>query len=338
VLVWLVLVLPSILIRHFLRSPNFGPPNNQQGLVFLVPAVGGFQLSDLMIARIRLLIVQLLLLIAFVASQTKSDAAAADSSQICDPQDNSKTCANPTSLPNNMIYSVILPTYNERENLPIITQFLHDSFTSAELKYEIVVVDDSSPDNTLEVAQTLQKLFGKEHIQIVSRPGKLGLGSAYSVGLKASSGDRIILMDADLSHHPKFIPEMIAAMDKQKVDIVSGTRYRPGGGVAGWDTFRKLTSCGANFLASFLLSTGGASDLTGSFRLYERSAIELILPQVHSKGYAFQMEILVRAHKAKLKIGEVPITFVDRIYGESKLGANEIIMYLKGLLKLFLTT
>ena len=273
------------------------------------------------------------LIIAFVAI-AKGDVGRA----VCDPsEDDSQSCANPSSV-TNMLYSVILPTYNERENLPLITQFLHDTFTSAELKYEIVVVDDSSPDNTLEVAQKLQTLFGKDHIEIVSRPGKLGLGSAYSAGLKASSGDRIILMDADLSHHPKFIPEMISVMEKQKVQIVSGTRYKRGGGVAGWDTFRKLTSCGANFLATFLLSTGGASDLTGSFRLYERKAIELILPQVHSKGYAFQMEILVRAHKAGIKIGEVPITFVDRIYGESKLGANEIIMYLKGLVKLFLTT
>ena len=110
------------------------------------------------------------------------------------------------------------------------------------------------------------------------------------------------------------------------------------GGWAGWDTKRKVTSCGANFLASFLLRTGGASDLTGSFRLYERYAIEQILPQVKCTGYAFQMEILVRAHKAGMRIGEVPIIFVDRIYGESKLGANEIIMYLKGLLNLFLTT
>jgi dolichol-phosphate mannosyltransferase len=236
-----------------------------------------------------------------------------------------------------MLYSVILPTYNERDNLPLITQILHDTFTTAKLDYEIVVVDDSSPDNTLEVAQTLQKIF-KEHISIVSRPGKLGLGSAYAAGLEKAKGQRIILMDADLSHHPKFIPRMIKVMDSQKVEIVSGTRYKRGGGVAGWDTFRKLTSCGANFLATFLLSTGGASDLTGSFRLYERSAIETILPKVNSKGYAFQMEILVRAHKEGMRIGEVPITFVDRIYGESKLGANEIVMYLKGLFKLFLTT
>ena len=209
------------------------------------------------------------------------------------------------------------------------------------------------------MAKSLQQLFGEEQFRIVSRPGKLGLGSAYSAGLKASSGQRIILMDADLSHHPKYIPEMIAVMDAgnsnsesaaatnnnnnnkrkmKKPDIVSGTRYRKGGGVAGWDTKRKVTSCGANFLASFLLRTGGASDLTGSFRLYERHAIEQILPQVKCTGYAFQMEILVRAHKAGMIIREVPIVFVDRIYGESKLGANEIIMYLKGLLNLFFTT
>ncbi|KAL7440547.1 hypothetical protein ACHAXM_007333 [Skeletonema potamos] len=238
----------------------------------------------------------------------------------------------------NMLYSIILPTYNERDNLPIITQLIHDTFADTKLNYEIVVVDDNSPDLTLEVAQSLQSIFGKDHIKIVSRAAKLGLGSAYSAGLKASSGKRIILMDADLSHHPKFIPDMIAVMETRKVDIVSGTRYRKGGGVAGWDTYRKLTSCGANFLAKFLLATGGASDLTGSFRLYERSALEAILPRIRQKGYAFQMEIVVRAHKSGMKIGEVPITFVDRIYGESKLGANEIVMYLKGLLQLFFTT
>jgi len=254
-------------------------------------------------------------------------------------EDGEDTCSNIKSN-NKMLYSIILPTYNERDNLPLITQFIHDTFTESKLNYEIVVVDDSSPDNTLEVAKSLQKIFGTDHFQIVSRPGKLGLGSAYSAGLKKSKGQRIILMDADLSHHPKFIPQMIDVMDNnnKKVDIVSGTRYARGGGVAGWDTYRKLTSCGANFLASFLLNTGGASDLTGSFRLYEREAIEMILPSIKCKGYAFQMEILVRAHKAGLKIGEVPITFVDRIYGESKLGANEIIMYLKGLLQLFFTT
>ena len=237
-----------------------------------------------------------------------------------------------------MKYSVILPTYNERENLPLIFYMLHKTFTRNAINFEVIIVDDSSPDKTIEVAQKLQEVYSKDLVKIVSRKGKLGLGTAYVAGLKECVGQRIILMDADLSHHPKFIPQMILKMNAQDYDIVSGTRYRKGGGVSGWDLKRKITSKGANFLAAFLLDPGTASDLTGSFRLYKREAIESILPKVKSKGYAFQMEILILAKKAKMTVGDVPITFVDRIYGESKLGANEIILYLKGLVKLFFTT
>jgi dolichol-phosphate mannosyltransferase len=201
----------------------------------------------------------------------------------------------------------------------------------------VVIVDDSSPDNTLEVAQAIQKSYGEQRVTIVSRQGKLGLGTAYVAGLKAAKGDRIILMDADLSHHPKFIPVMVDLMNKTKREIVTGTRYARGGGVYGWDLKRKVTSRGANFLADFLLNPG-CSDLTGSFRLYERRVLEEVLPQIQCKGYAFQMEIIVRAKKAGFSIAEVPITFVDRIYGESKLGPREIIMYLQGLFTLFFTT
>ena len=235
-----------------------------------------------------------------------------------------------------MLYSVILPTYNERDNLPIIYYLLDKTFVGAKLQYEVVIVDDSSPDNTLEVAEAIQKSYGKDHVTIVSRKGKLGLGTAYIAGLKAAKGERVILMDADLSHHPKFIPQMVEIMDKEMVDIVTGTRYRRGGGVYGWDLKRKVTSRGANFLADFLLNPG-VSDLTGSFRLYERQVLEQILPQVQCKGYAFQMEIIVRSKKAGFTVSEVPITFVDRIYGESKLGAKEIVMYAQGLVQLFFT-
>jgi dolichol-phosphate mannosyltransferase len=236
-----------------------------------------------------------------------------------------------------MLYSVILPTYNERENLPIIYYLIDKTFKEAKLDYQVVIVDDSSPDNTLEVAQAIQKSYGKEHVSIVSREGKLGLGTAYVAGLKAAKGDRIILMDADLSHHPKFIPKMVELMNSSKVEIVTGTRYALGGGVYGWDLKRKITSKGANFLADFLLNPG-VSDLTGSFRLYERHVLEQVLPQIKCKGYAFQMEIIVRSKKAGFKVREVPITFVDRIYGESKLGLNEITMFVKGLMQLFFTT
>jgi dolichol-phosphate mannosyltransferase len=243
-----------------------------------------------------------------------------------------------------MLYSVILPTYNERENLPLIFYLVHKTFTNAKLNFEVVVVDDASPDGTLEVAKKLQSCYGEKCLQIVSRKGKLGLGTAYKAGLKAAKGDRIILMDADLSHNPNSILDMIELMDnatgknKKKPDIVTGTRYCRGGGVAGWDLKRKVVSKGANTLASFLLNAGGVSDLTGSFRLYERHAIEAILPKVTCTGYAFQMEIVILAQKAGFHIDEVPIIFVDRIYGESKLGANEIVLYAKGLLTLFFTT
>lgn len=236
-----------------------------------------------------------------------------------------------------MLYSVILPTYNERENLPIIYYLLDKTFTEAKLTYEVVIVDDSSPDKTLEVAQKIQQSYGSDKVTIVSRAGKLGLGTAYSAGLKVAKGERVILMDADLSHHPKFIPQMVSMMDSTGFEIVTGTRYRKGGGVYGWDLKRKITSKGANFLADFLLNPG-VSDLTGSFRLYERRVLEQILPQIQCTGYAFQMEIIVRAKKAGYKVGEVPITFVDRLYGESKLGPKEIIMYIKGLIQLFFTT
>ncbi|EEC49061.1 dolichyl-phosphate mannosyltransferase [Phaeodactylum tricornutum CCAP 1055/1] len=236
-----------------------------------------------------------------------------------------------------MLYSVILPTYNERENLPIIFYLLHKTFEACKLRFEVVVVDDNSPDGTKSVAEAIQKSYGNELVTIVSRAGKLGLGSAYVAGLKSARGDRIVLMDADLSHHPSAIPDMIRVMDEKKCEIVTGTRYRKGGGVAGWDTKRKLTSKGANVLADFLLNPG-VSDLTGSFRLYRRDILEQILPKVKSTGYSFQMEIVVLAKKMGCVIEEIPITFVDRLYGESKLGPREIVLYLKGLVHLFFTT
>ena len=124
-------------------------------------------------------------------------------------------------------------------------------------------------------------------------------------------------------------------MEETKCDLVTGTRYLPGGGVYGWDLNRKLTSRVANFLAATLLNPS-ASDLTGSFRLYKKDVLEKIMPLVKSRGYVFQMEIITRAQYMGYTIEEVPITFPDRIFGESKLGANEIVSYLKGLVDLFL--
>ena len=133
---------------------------------------------------------------------------------------------------------------------------------------------------------------------------------------------------------PKFIKQFIQKQQETDCDLVSGTRYKEGGGVFGWDLNRKLTSRVANLLAQIALRPT-ASDLTGSFRLYKREVIETIMPRVKTRGYCFQMEIITRAQYMGYAIEQVPITFVDRIFGESKLGANEIIGYLRGLVDIF---
>lgn len=234
-------------------------------------------------------------------------------------------------------YSILLPTYNEKENLPVIIWLIVKYMDKSGFDYEIIVIDDGSPDGTLQVAEELQKIYGKEKILLRPRGSKLGLGTAYIHGIKHANGNFIIIMDADLSHHPKFIPQFIELQTSQNLDIVSGTRYVGNGGVFGWDFKRKLISRGANFLSQTLLRPN-ATDLTGSFRLYKKDVLDKLIKSCVSKGYVFQMEMLVRARQFNYTIGEVPITFVDRVYGQSKLGGQEIIQFAKNLLYLFATT
>lgn len=141
-------------------------------------------------------------------------------------------------------------------------------------------------------------------------------------------------MDADFSHHAKFIPEMIHVQAAKDYDIVTGSRYsREGGGVYGWDLKKKFVSKGANIFADTMLRPG-VSDLTGSFKLYKKDVLEKVIAKVQSKGYVFQMELMVLAKSMGYTVAEMPITFVDRVYGECKLGGDEIVQYAKGVLTL----
>lgn len=231
-------------------------------------------------------------------------------------------------------YSVILPTYNERENLPILVWLLARTFKENGIDWEVVIVDDNSPDGTQEVAKKLQTLYG-DAIVLRPRPGKLGLGTAYVHGLESVTGDFVFIMDADFSHHPEAIPRFIAKQQEGDYDIVTGTRYRGDGGVYGWDLKRKLVSRGANFLATMLLRPN-VSDVTGSYRLYKKEVLQKVISETKSKGYVFQMEMIVRARALGYKIAENPISFVDRVYGESKLGGDEIVQYMNGVWSLFI--
>lgn len=239
---------------------------------------------------------------------------------------------------------MILPTYNERKNLPVIVWLLARVFTENNLSWEIIVVDDASPDGTQDVARQLAAVYGEDKLVLKPRAGKLGLGTAYIHGLNFCTGDFVIIMDADFSHHPKFIPQFIRLQKAHNLDIVTGTRYRTAstphlfgsapGGVYGWDLKRKLVSKGANFLAATVLNPG-VSDLTGSFRLYRIAVLRHVITLTQSRGYVFQMEMMVRARALGYTVGEVPITFVDRLFGESKLGADEVVGYAKGVWLLF---
>ncbi|KAH6932230.1 hypothetical protein HPB50_003754 [Hyalomma asiaticum] len=140
-------------------------------------------------------------------------------------------------------YSILLPTYNERENLPIVVWLIDHYMSQSGYDFEIIVIDDGSPDNTLEAAQQLQKIYGSDKILLRPREKKLGLGTAYIHGLKSATGNFVIILDADLSHHPKFIPKFIEKQKEGNYDVVSGTRYIGDGGVYGWDFKRKLIRC-----------------------------------------------------------------------------------------------
>ncbi|GJR12410.1 dolichol-phosphate mannosyltransferase subunit 1 [Tanacetum coccineum] len=211
--------------------------------------------------------------------------------------------------------------------------FVSGLLKTKDVDFEIIVVDDGSPDGTQDIVKQLQQVYGEDRILLRARPKKLGLGTAYIHGLKHASGNFVVIMDADLSHHSNKFRKQI----ETSADIVTGTRYVRGGGVHGWTLMRKLTSRGANVLAHTLLWPG-VSDLTGSFRLYKKSVLEDIISSCVSKGYVFQMEMIVRASRKGYHIEEVPITFVDRVYGSSKLGGSEIVEYLKGLVYLLVTT
>lgn len=202
-------------------------------------------------------------------------------------------------------------------------------------------MDDGSPDGTQDIANQLIKAYNKPapaepNVVLKARAGKLGLGTAYVHGLNFATGNFVIIMDADFSHHPSALPAFIALQKQHDYDIVMGTRYAGTGGVAGWDLKRKLVSRGANLLSDTLLQPG-VSDVTGSYRLYKKEVLRKVIDSTQSKGYTFQMEMMVRAKAMGFSVGEVPITFVDRLYGESKLGGAEIVEYAKGILTLWLT-
>jgi len=230
--------------------------------------------------------------------------------------------------------TVIVPTYNEKENIEsLVTQLL-----ALPVTVDVIVVDDNSPDGTGAIADRLaDENSGRVHV--IHRAGKLGLGTAYVAGFHkaiAAGYELIITMDADFSHPPKNISDMVAKIG-QGYDLVIGSRYVPGGAAIECTLPRKMLSWGANAFARMLLGLQ-ANDTTAGFRCYRRQVLESIaLDQIFSNGYSFLIEMLYRVQRAGWKVGEVPIVFQNRQQGVSKISRNEIVKALYTVLRLFRT-
>jgi dolichol-phosphate mannosyltransferase len=209
---------------------------------------------------------------------------------------------------------VCLPTYNERENLEKMVRALGDKGVS------VLVIDDSSPDGTGEIADRLAAEL--DYVTVLHREKKEGIGRAYLAGfehlLAQGGADLILEMDCDFSHDPDDVPRLIAACESG-ADLVLGSRYVAGGGTRNWGLIRRIVSWGGSFYARAVLGLH-VRDLTGGFKCFRRRVLETLdLGAIESKGYAFQIETTYRALRAGFSVVEVPIVFVDRVEGTSKM-------------------
>jgi len=216
---------------------------------------------------------------------------------------------------------LILPTYNEAENIEPLVRAALPQLASAGLEHTVLVVDDNSPDGTGAIAARLAEELGP--VRALHRPHKQGLGRAYLAGFGvalAEGADLILEMDSDFSHDPADVPRLLAATGA--ADLVLGSRYVPGGGVQDWGTIRRALSRGGSAYARLLLGVP-VRDLTGGFKCFHRRVLETIdLDGVHADGYGFQIELTYRAVQAGFTVAEVPITFRERRVGRSKMTAR----------------
>jgi dolichol-phosphate mannosyltransferase len=226
-------------------------------------------------------------------------------------------------------HAIVIPTYNERENIELLVGGIVD----LGLDSRIIIVDDNSPDGTGQLADELTV----QHVglRVIHRPGKLGLGTAHIDGMKAALLDGavyVLTMDADFSHHPRYIPNLLAMLSQ--LDVVIGSRYVEGGDTLYCTPPRRMLSQGANLFARMALGLQ-AGDATAGFRGYRRKVLESIgLDEIVSDGYSFLIEMLYRCQRQGWRIGEVPIVFENRQRGASKISRAEILKALQTVVQL----
>ena len=228
---------------------------------------------------------------------------------------------------------ITIATYNEIENLPKLTEAIWEVVPEV----DILVIDDNSPDGTGDWID--EKMKEEPRLKVIHREGKLGLGTATIAGMKYGiehDYKYTLNMDADFSHHPKYLPAVMAGTEDREedgktipgVDVMIGSRYVPGGGVVNWPLLRRFMSKGINFYARFFLWLP-SKDNSGAYRKYRVSKLkELDFDKIVSKGYSFQEEILWLLKRVGCTFGETPIIFEDRVYGQSKINQKESVIAL----------
>jgi dolichol-phosphate mannosyltransferase len=249
---------------------------------------------------------------------TSSSAGAKDSAEVTPP-------ASPRPR-----LSIIIPTYNERDNLPALLDRIQKAMQG--ISYEVIVVDDNSPDGTWQVAE---EASGRSSaVVLVRRPGKMGLASAFIDGLRRSRGELVGLMDADLQHPPELIPELVKAIDGG-ADIAVASRFVKGGGVGSWSARRRLVSWGARLLATLALpKTSGVKDTMSGFFVARGEVVSGM--ELSSRSFKVLLEMLAKGKYGK--VVEVPYVFEPRRKGHSKLGTGEMWNYLTHVFRLFVET
>lgn len=234
--------------------------------------------------------------------------------------------------------AIIIPTYNERENLQALAPQILAVLTASRIDGSILVVDDSSPDGTGDLAKELSARHGR--IIVLTRAAKLGIGSAYKAGFRTALSlgfEGLIEMDADGSHNPRFLPAFVEKLEAG-YEVVIGSRYIPGGTTPDWPLQRRLLSKTAGMVTRVLFGLQ-THDPTSGFRAYRASTLRRIdLSKVASDGYAFQVEMVALCEKRRFRVCEIPIEFVDRWVGKSKLSGKEYFRFMQAVLRLALTT
>ena len=216
---------------------------------------------------------------------------------------------------------VVIPTYNEAQNLPGLTAQIERALRSSD--FEMLVIDDNSPDRTARIAERLNKIYGNITVRVQAK--KSGLGVALLAGLKAALSkkevQRIVTLDADFSHDPNDIPRLLRAAEA--ADLVQGSRYVRNGAVVNWGFKRRLISCIANLICNLLIKTS-TRDCTGNFRVYSRECAEAIVHSAKSRGFEWVVEAMMIAKQNGFRVKEVPITFADRKEGKTKLKSSQV--------------